>query len=142
MSTFIQLTALTKNGKPFAKEVLVDVNKINEPIYENVGSNSILVVDTDLAFTPEYSGRPDKIEVDQDLTAIDLLTDEVFRGTVITIDNRTPKTPSDLLFIKSRVVGVIEAVTPGGNSKFLYKTVGKKSPTAYEITQNLAAINA
>lgn len=142
MSTFIQLTALTKNGKPFAKEVLIDINNVIEPMWENANSNAMLVVDTELAFTPEYKGRPDKIEVDQDLTAVDALTDEVFRGTVDLIDGRAPKTPSDLLFVKSRVVGVIEEETPGGRSIFRYQEVGKKSPTEYVIREDLAAINA
>lgn len=142
MSTFIQLTGLTKNGKPFAKNVLIDINNVIEPMYENVSGNAVLVVDTELAFTPEYKGRPDYIEVDQDLAAIDLLTDEVFRGTVDLIDGREPRTPSDLLFVKSRVVGVIEAESPGGRSIFRYQEVGKKSPTLYVIRETLAAINA
>lgn len=142
MSTFIQLTAKTKNGLPFAKEILVDINNVIEPIWENAGINSMIVVDTELAFTPEYKGRPDKIEVAQDLAAIDALTDEVFRGTVDTIDGRAPRTPSDLLFIKSKVVGVTEEETPGGRSIFRYQEVGKKSPTEYVIRETLAVINA
>lgn len=140
MSTFIQLTALERNGKPFAKNILVDVNKITLPVVENFSGNSIIEVDADISYSPEYFGNRDKFVVDEDLDAINALTSEVFKGTIITKNGEEDLIP-EALFVKSKIVGVVEAVTPGGNSQFGYRVMAQKSPEFYVVSETLATIN-
>lgn len=139
MSVFIQLTATTRNGLTYNKPILVDVNKIVNPIIENAGGESIIEVDTDMYYSEEYSGMIEKYTVTQNLAAIDALTNEVFFGTLIKHNNRRPIFP-EALFIKSRVVGVV--TEDGDSSIFRYKVMAANTPELYQIVEDLATINA
>lgn len=139
MSVFIQLTATTRNGLTYNKPILVDVNKIVNPIIENAGGESIIEVDTDMYYSEEYSGMIEKYTVTQNLAAIDALTNEVFFGTLIKHNNRKPIFP-EALFIKSRVVGVV--TEDGDSSIFRYKVMAANTPELYQIVEDLATINA
>ena len=140
MSVFIQLTALKRNDLDFASEILVDVNKIVNPVIENVSNNSLIEVEADNSYSDDNFRNNEKYEVDQDLVAIDALTDEVFIGTVVTEDGRSPISTTQL-FVRSKIVGTIREVTAGGNSVFDYKQMSMKSPVTFVVTENLAAIN-
>ena len=139
MSTFIKLTAITRNGLPFAKEILVDINKIVVPIVENLNSESILEVDTDVSYNRDFSGNLTKYVVAEDLDAIDLLTTEVFKGTILTYNTRPSIYPA-ALFVKSKVLDVVEPLAIG--SKFSYELMSQKSPDVYTVQESLNTINA
>lgn len=139
MSGFIQLNATTRNGLTFNKKILVDVNKIVSPIIENASGESIVEVDTDMYYSEEYSGFIEKYTVSQNLAAIDLLTTEVFLGTIVKHNNRAPIYPK-ALFVKSRVVGTVLDNTT--SSLFRYKVMAAKTPELYEVSELLATINA
>jgi len=141
MSTYISLTALERNGRPYTKTILVDVNKIALPIVENSLNNSVIEVDTDVSFAPEHFGSREKYVVDEDLAAIDALTDEVFLGTIISKNDRDDLYP-EALFVKSRVVGVVTEQSPGGHSEFRYRDLTNRSGDFYVVNETLATINS
>lgn len=139
MSTFIKLTAVTREGRPFAKEILVDVNKIVEPIIENANNQSIIVLDEDNYYSNEYFGNHVKFVVSQRMSSIDLLTNEVFAGTIVTKNGKASEIAS-ALFVKSKVVGPVCPVALG--SEFGYRVMASKSPDLYVVSQSLNTINA
>ena len=141
MSVFIQLTAIKRNGLPYAKSILVDVNKIINPIIENVSNNSIIEVDVDHHYSESFIGSPEKYEVDENLAAIDLLTSELFLGTIVSQEGRPSLWP-EALFVKSRIVGVVRGVGALGESEFDYRLMAAKSPDTFIVSEDLATINA
>jgi hypothetical protein len=141
MSVFIQLTAIKRNGLPFAKSILVDVNKIINPIIENVNNNSIIEVDVDHTYSESYIGSPEKYEVDEDLAAINALSTELFLGTIVTQEGRPSLWP-EALFVKSRIVGTVKEFGAVGESEFDYRLMAAKSPDTFIVSEDLATINA
>lgn len=140
MSVFIQLTALTRNNLPYAKAILVDVNRIVSPIIENSSGNSIVEVDANFYYGEDHANLVEKYVVDEDLTAIALLSNEIFRGTIIKYKGRDPKVFNDALFVKSRIIGTVYPVALG--SEFRYKIMSSQSPELYLVEEDLATINA
>lgn len=141
MSVFIQLTALKRNDKDFTKSILVDVNKIVNPIIENANNESIIEVDTDISYGEEFFKNTEKYVVAEDLDAINLLTDEVFKGTIVTQNTRPALSP-EALFVKSKIVGTVREIAPGEESEFDYKVMAQKSPDTFIVNETLAIINA
>lgn len=140
MGVFIKLTALKRNEIAFSKEILVDVNDIVTPIVENELGQSIIEVDTNVSYSESYFESREKYVVAQDLDAIDALTDEVFKGTIITYKKRLPYTP-EALFVKSRIVGVVKS-GPDDVSEFDYKIMSMSSPETYVVSESLDTINS
>lgn len=140
MGAFIELTALTRNNLPFTKSILVDVNKIVNPIIENSNGEAIIEVDTNFYYNEDHGNLIEKYTVSEDLTAIAALTDEIFRGSIIKYKGRDPKVFNDALFVKSRVMGIVTSVALG--SEFRYRIMSSQSPEAYIIEESLATINA
>ena len=141
MSTFIQLTALKRNDRNFTKSILVDVNKIVNPIIENESGNSIIEVDTDISYGEEFFNNLEKYIVSEGLDAIAALTDEVFKGTIVSQNDR-PALVDEALFVKSRIVGTVREVAPGEESRFDYMVMSQKSPDRYVVQESLAIINS
>jgi hypothetical protein len=140
MGVFIKLTALKRNDLPFTKEILVDVNKIVTPIIENELGESIIEVDTNYTYIDSNFPMKEKYVVSEDLDAIDALTDEVFKGTINTVNGRSPLYP-EALFVKSRVVGTVKDIAGGEESEFDYKILSANSPETYVVNESVDIIN-
>lgn len=141
MATFIKLTAVTRNGLPFAKSILVNVNNIVRPVYENASNQSIIEVSEDVSYSETFTENRVTYVVSQRLTSIDALSNEVFQGTLVSYNGRTAVLPFVTgLFIKSWVRDVVQP--EGSGAKFSYRVMAQKSPEEYVVTQSIDTINA
>ena len=140
MSVFIKLTALKRNNLPFTKQILVDVNKIVTPIIENELSQSIIEVNTDVSYSESFFENREKYVVAEDLDAIDLLTDEVFKGTIVSQNGRPSFWP-EALFVKSKIVGTVKEAV-GDASEFDYKLMATKSPETFIVSEDIDTVNS
>ena len=141
MSVFIELNALKRNGKDFAKKILVDVNDIVVPIIENESNNSIVEVDTDVSYSETYTENREKYVVSEDLDAINLLSNEVFKGTIVSQNDRDSLWPA-AVFIKKDVIGTVTAFGALGESQFDYKRMAQASTDRFVVGEDLATINS
>lgn len=140
MSVFIELNAIKRNNLPFQKKILVDVNRIVVPIIENNLSNSIIEVDTDTSYSETFTENREKFEVSEDLDAINALTSEVFKGTIVSQNGRPSLWPV-AVFVKSKVIGVVREQAPGEASEFDYERMAQASTDKFVVSESLAIIN-
>ena len=140
MSVFIELNTLTRNGKPFTKTILVDVNKIPVPIIENESNNSVIEVDTDVSYSESNFRNTDKYIVSEDLDAINALSSELFKGTIVSQNGRSSLWPS-AVFIKRSIVGIVTAVGDD-DAEFDYGRMAQASTDKFIVSESLAVINS
>lgn len=130
----IELTSEERNGKAYAKTILLNTDTIAVPIRE-VGGKSYIGVNESI-----LSGRPSEnldivfYLVTEDLATVVGLSYDLFSATVITRDGRTPSTGyNDLIFRLDRVVGNIAA--EGSGSKFMYHEDNGTLPVEFVVSQ-------
>lgn len=133
--SLVKLSAKTRNGKPYVKDILIDLKKVAEPIFENIANDCIVsLVDTPEFFNNVNRGN-NKVQyvVDETLVQIAALEEtEMFIGTVLSRDGR-PSLNSSMIFIVSKVNSLIAKDTLG--SKFLYQEEGSLTPIEYIVSQ-------
>ena len=137
--SLIKVTAKTRNGKAFAKEVLIDLDRVTEPLFEQ-STDTVIYVSEGNDYHNIRSQNATIVEyvVDERVTDIAFLApSEVFQGSVVTRDGRKPVN-TKLGFIYSNFSGV--AVPEGAGSKFLYQEQGGYDSVEYIITQDITAI--
>ena len=133
--SLIRVTSKERNGKAYSKDMLIETDRVVEPIVENVGSDSIIVVDESPVVGA--SSNPNKVQyiVDEDLATIAKLNNKVmFIGTVVSRDGRTPVS-SSLLFVIDNITGVV-VEHPSGSS-FLYNEPGAANPVEYVLSESI-----
>ena len=133
--SLVKLSAKTRNGKPYVKDVLIDLKKVAEPIFENISNDCIIsLVDTPELFNGVNRGN-NKVQyvVDETLAQIVVLEEtEMFIGTVLSRDGRASLNTS-MIFIVSKVNSLIAEDTLG--SKFLYQEEGSLTPIEYIVSE-------
>jgi hypothetical protein len=135
----IELTSEERNGKAYAKTILLNTDTIAVPIRE-VGGKSYIGVNESIV-----SGRPSEnldivyYLVTEDIATVVALSYDLFGATVITRDGRTPSTGyNDLIFRLDRVVGNIAA--EGTGSKFMYHEDNGTVPIEFVVAEAPSAI--
>ena len=138
--SLLKVTAISRDGKAFAKSILFDTNDVVEPIIENIMGNSLIKVREGSSYRRDQNVDIRTYEVSEDLAAIIALsTDEIFIGT-IELRNGSNEYPVDqAIFVKKRVVGVMEEVEEN-KSEFKYEGISQVSPDIYRISENLDTI--
>jgi len=135
----IELTSEERNGKAYAKTILLNTDTIAVPIRE-VGGKSYIGVNESIVSGRPY-GNLDIVYylVTEDLATVVALSYDLFSATVITRDGRTPSTGyNDLIFRLDRVVGNIAA--EGTGSKFMYHEDNGTVPIEFMVAEAPSAI--
>jgi len=140
--SLVKVTSKERNGKPYAKDMLVDINRITDPVIENSGADSII----NLGETPnlhKHVNQGNNINqyiIDEDLlTFTALKSKEMFIGSVVSREDRVPVALT-MTFIVKNVVGKI--VEHPSGSEFLYEEEGGSVPVKYILSETIAAIAA
>jgi hypothetical protein len=135
----IQLTSEQRNGKAYAKTILLNTDTIAAPIRE-VGGKSYIGINESI-----ISGRPSEILdivfylVTEDLATVVGLSYDLFRATVVTREGRAPSIGyTDLIFPLNRVVGNVAA--EGSGSKFMYHENNGSLPIEFVVSDSPSAI--
>lgn len=139
--SLVKVTSKQRSGKPFAKDLLVDLSRITVPVFENISNDSVIVLNENFGLQNTVNQGNNNVQyiIDEDLaTFIGLKTTEIFSGTVVERDGKSPVV-TDMAFIASRIVGKIEE-DPSG-SKFLYEEQGGVTPIEYIVSETVSAIN-
>ena len=133
--SLVKLTAKTRNGKSYAKDILIDLKKVAEPIFQNTSNDCIIsLVDTPDIFNHVNKGN-NKVQyvVDETLVQIAALEEtEMFIGTVLSRDGRASVNLS-MIFILDKVNGLIAEDYFG--SRFLYREEGALVPIEYVVSE-------
>lgn len=139
--SLVKVTSKLRNGKAFAKDVLIDLSRITEPVFENVDNNCVITLNE----TPRLHGHVNQginnvqyIIQETLVQFIALKTTEIFLGTVEKRDGKTPVVTTSS-FITDNIVGKIEEDSLG--SKFLYEEQGGVVPVEYIVSQTISDIN-
>jgi len=139
--SLIKLTTNQRNGKAYAKEVLINLDNIAQPVIENSSNEVIVVLDESTSLRGKVSQGSNNVQYifDEDIAAfVALAPAEIFIGTVISRDERNPVVTSQA-FIVSNIVGLIKE-TPSG-SEFLYDEDGGSVPVKYVVSETIADID-
>jgi len=138
--SLVKVTANLRNGKAYAKDMLINLERITEPVIENLGGEAIV----SLSETPQLQNGVNqgnnKVQyvLDESLAVFTALANkEMFTGTVVLRDSRTPVVSSQTFIVKN-VVGKIVEDTLG--CKFLYEEEGGLVPVEYILSETIAAI--
>jgi len=133
--SLIKVTSKQRNGKAYAKDILIDLEKVAEPIIENVSNDCIIsLVETPDVFNGTNKGN-NKVQyiVDETLTDIVALSNtEMFIGTIVKRDGRNAVNSSSI-FILKKVNGLIAEDALG--SRFLYQEEGSLVPVEYIVSE-------
>ena len=133
--SLVKLTAKTRNGKSYTKDILIDLKKVAEPIFENISNDCIIsLVDTPDIFNHVNKGN-NKVQyvVEETLAQVVALEEtEMFIGTVLSRDSRS-SVNSSMIFILSKINGLITEDVLG--SRFLYQEEGSLSPIEYVVAE-------
>jgi len=137
--SLLKVTAISRNDKSFAKNILIDTRDVVEPIVENSLGQSLIKIREGDSYRRDQNVDIMTYVVAEDLAAIIALsTEEIFLGTILLRNNETyPIT--EAIFIKKRVVAVIEEAEEG-RSEFRYETISQVSPDKYLIAEGLDTI--
>lgn len=136
----VKVTANLRNNKAFVKDMLIDLSRITEPAYENIGNETIILLNETPRLQDGVNQGNNNVQyvLDEDLaTFVALAPTEMFIGTVVSRDGRVPVV-SSLVFFLDKIVGRI--VEDPAGSRFFYEEKGGTSPTEFIVTQTIAQI--
>lgn len=139
--SLIKVTANERNGKAYAKDVLINLNSIAQPVIANNGGKAIVVLDESSKLQSQVSRGNDNVQyiLDEDIPAfVALASTEMFVGTVFTREGRDPVVGSQV-FIIENIVGLIKDHPKG--VEFLYEEEGGSIPVEYVLTETIADID-
>jgi len=136
----VKVTANQRSGKAYAKDMLINLDKVAEPIIENTSNNAIVVIDESTKLQSAISQGNNNVQyiLDESLAVfVGLSSNLMFVGTVVKRNNRNPVVVSQG-FITKNIVGTI-VDTPDG-SEFLYEEEGGSTPVKYVVSESIADI--
>lgn len=139
--SLVKVTTKQRNGRAYAKDVLINLQNVSEPVIENSSNEAIVVVDESTKLQSSISQGNNNVQyiLNEDLAAfVALATTEMFSGTVVKREGREPVVGTQV-FIVSNIVGIIAADPLG--SKFLYEEEGGNIPVEYIVSETIADIN-
>ncbi len=138
--SLIKLTALQREGRTFAKDMLIDISDISRPMIENISNNSVVYLQEGMPPYDNYNESNGEVQYifTETLAVLTALANkEMFTGTVVFVDGRSP-IENTLTFVLADIVGAI--VEDPSGSKFLYKEGVNVSPVEYVVSQTIAQI--
>lgn len=140
--SLVKVTAKERNGAPFAKDILIDLSRITEPIVENTGNDVVISLNETPRLKDVVNQGNNNVQyvLDIDLANfINLSTIEMFSGTVVLREGREPIDTLVGFFI-DKIVGVMTAA-PGG-TEFFYESKGGHDPVKYLISDTPTGVSA
>lgn len=137
--SLLKVTAISRDDRPFAKSILFDTADVVEPIIENTLGQSLIKIREGNSYRRDQNVDIRTYVVSENIQAIIALsTDDIFVGTIETRNGNSY--PIDrAVFIKSRIVGIVEEVEEN-KSEFKYEGISQVSPDIYRISENLDTI--
>ena len=137
----VKVTSKLRNGKAFAKDLLIDLDRITEPVYENISNESVISLNETPSLKNHVNQGLNKVQyvINETLAElVDLVSDQIFIGTVIERNGRKPLIGQQA-FIAANMVGSISE-DPSGSS-FQYEEEGDLLPVTYLISEDIDTIN-
>lgn len=137
----IQLTVLSRNGRPTSGLFAFDINDISRVITTD-GINTTVVITEQIGPVKNQNISADQTVyvVSESIAVIASLTERIVALNVVSVKGRI-KAGSPLMgFVSSSVVGPVRS--EGAGAKFFYQEDNDPSPVEYVVTQSVAAIVA
>ena len=138
--SLIKLTSKQRNGKTYQKDVLINLDRVAEPIIENVSNDSIISLNETPSLQNHVNQGANKVQyiVDEDMATIVALSNkEMFVGTILSRNGKSP-VESSVIFIVKNITGKIEEDTLG--CRFLYEEEGDPNPVEYILSETITDI--
>ena len=135
--SLVKVTSKLRDGKAYVKDLLVDLEKLTQPVSENISGEAIIMIDE----SPGIQAGVTVVQyiINESLAQfLALNTKEAFSGTVVSRDGRDPLIVNSVFLIKN-IIGKIESHASG--SSFTYAEEGGYSPVEYVISETVGNIN-
>ncbi len=140
--TLIRVTTIERAGRAYAKDMLINLSKVAEPVINNISNNALVVIDESTKLQSSVSQGNNNVQYVLANALADFVAlspQDMFIGTVVKRSDRDPVVTSQG-FIISNIVGTI-VDTPEG-SEFLYEEEGGSDPVKYVVSESIAAIES
>lgn len=138
----IKVTSKQRNGKAFAKDLLIDLNRITEPAFENSSNETVITLNETPSLKDVVNQGSNNVQyiLNETLAAFVALSPaNMFIGNVLKREGRKPVISQSVFFDRKIVGRIVE--DPLG-TKFLYQEKGGTTPIEYIISETIAAIQA
>ncbi len=137
--SLVKVFAITRDGKPFAKDIIIDLTSIAEPAFENIsGNTTVSLSESSKNVVGLFTNKVKYVLLENLATFVSLSLNSMFIGTVLSRKGNNPLLPVAAFFIDN-VLGKIEADSLG--SRFLYEEDGSSVPVEYVISEDVSEIS-
>lgn len=139
--SLIKVTSKQRDGKDFAKDLLVDLSRVAEPAFENISNETIISLNETQSLQNHVNQGNNNVQyiLNETLAAfVALAPTRMFVATVVSREGRTPVVTTSVFFIDNIPGSILE--DPLG-SKFFYEEQGGMVPVEYIVSEDIATIN-